>query len=264
MDLWRKSDEYSSLSFFQPANGNYQTSTPSLLLPRKLLKVCAKLTNGVRLGLGFVFERACGAECGKCRSKTAFFKQCRYFNFKPHWEVALRSTPKNQALGRVSSPVCRRLPLMTYFSKPSIRTRLTAFGPSSFTFLYHLFLLPLLRCHPVRPRTPEGTTSFTSLLWYSNTSSPGTPYLARHCIYPSGKAVYIPPIVSRHPSSGATLPPSSIAYRYLLYLSLTCTSRIPQNDGGKEKRASSGSKRESNTYRRIYISGSRRLPCLTL
>ncbi|KAG9015450.1 hypothetical protein FRB94_000054 [Tulasnella sp. JGI-2019a] len=85
------------LSNFHDTTASSQLSQG--LAPRKLLKVCVKLTHGIRLGLGFVFERACGAECVKegCRSKTAFERQCRLFDFRPHYRVALRSTPQGQA-----------------------------------------------------------------------------------------------------------------------------------------------------------------------
>jgi hypothetical protein len=54
-----------------------------------MLKVCAKLTNGVKLGFGFALERACDAQCTSCRGTTPFFRQCRFFDFLPHYKVAL-------------------------------------------------------------------------------------------------------------------------------------------------------------------------------
>ncbi|KAG8925646.1 hypothetical protein FRC01_009884 [Tulasnella sp. 417] len=62
---------------------------------RKLVKICAKLTNGVRLGFGFALERTCRSDCRSCGSAPAFLKQCRFFTFKPHYEVALKVPPKN-------------------------------------------------------------------------------------------------------------------------------------------------------------------------
>lgn len=69
---------------------------------RKLVKVVAKLTNGVRLGFGFALERTCLTECRGCGSAPAFLKQCRFFTFKPHYEVALRVPPKHRGPIEVS------------------------------------------------------------------------------------------------------------------------------------------------------------------
>ncbi|KDQ20607.1 hypothetical protein BOTBODRAFT_124283 [Botryobasidium botryosum FD-172 SS1] len=64
-------------------------------IERKPVKLCAKLTNGVRMGLGFQFERTCGAECTRCTGADAFHKQCRYFTFKPHYGVQLQYSPES-------------------------------------------------------------------------------------------------------------------------------------------------------------------------
>lgn len=56
--------------------------------PNPFRKVCARLQCGVRFGVGFVLERACGEECRKC-SGLAFQRQCRYFDFRPHYGVKL-------------------------------------------------------------------------------------------------------------------------------------------------------------------------------
>ncbi|GLB33910.1 putative RNA pol II promoter Fmp27 protein [Lyophyllum shimeji] len=53
-------------------------------------KICAEVRSGVRFGIGFVLERACGSECLKC-SESAFHRQCRYFDFRPHYEVRLET-----------------------------------------------------------------------------------------------------------------------------------------------------------------------------
>ncbi|KAG8995921.1 hypothetical protein FRB90_012874, partial [Tulasnella sp. 427] len=63
---------------------------------RKLVKVCAKFTNGVRLGFGFALERTCFSDCQDCGNAPAFLKQCRIFTFKPHYEVALKVPPKRR------------------------------------------------------------------------------------------------------------------------------------------------------------------------
>ncbi|KAH8105900.1 golgi-body localization protein domain-containing protein [Cristinia sonorae] len=55
---------------------------------REYRKVVAKLSSGVRFGIGFVLERACGSECPTCIG-TAFQRQHRLFTFKPHYEVMM-------------------------------------------------------------------------------------------------------------------------------------------------------------------------------
>lgn len=57
-------------------------------------KVCAKLSSGVRFGVGFALERACGPECQECSGKP-FDRKCRFFDFKPHYNVKLET--KEQA-----------------------------------------------------------------------------------------------------------------------------------------------------------------------
>lgn len=49
-------------------------------------KICAKLTNGVKLGLGFVLERRCKPDCAADHASGP----CRWFSFRPHYEVKLR------------------------------------------------------------------------------------------------------------------------------------------------------------------------------
>ncbi|KAG6911191.1 hypothetical protein DXG01_003058 [Tephrocybe rancida] len=51
-------------------------------------KIIAKVRSGVRFGVGFVLERACGDECHTC-SGTAFHRKCRHFEFCPHYQVKL-------------------------------------------------------------------------------------------------------------------------------------------------------------------------------
>ncbi|GAA6043699.1 hypothetical protein JCM8097_007486 [Rhodosporidiobolus ruineniae] len=53
------------------------------------IKVCAKCINGVRWGLGLVPERTCRDECTKsgCKERSTFHRQCRFFDFIPHWQV---------------------------------------------------------------------------------------------------------------------------------------------------------------------------------
>ncbi|KAF5387705.1 hypothetical protein D9615_000498 [Tricholomella constricta] len=69
---------------------NHQPSfayrTPETSKPFR--KICAKLRSGVRFGIGFVLERACGSECPGCFG-PAFHRKCRHFNFLPHYKVRL-------------------------------------------------------------------------------------------------------------------------------------------------------------------------------
>ncbi|GAA5897882.1 hypothetical protein JCM6882_005104 [Rhodosporidiobolus microsporus] len=53
------------------------------------IKICAKCINGVRWGLGLKCERTCRDECSKpgCRDQSTFHRQCRFFDFIPHWQV---------------------------------------------------------------------------------------------------------------------------------------------------------------------------------
>lgn len=59
----------------------------------EFIKVCAKFINGVRWGLGAVLERACPPECtkGACLGQSTFHRQCRFFDFSPHWSVHTRT-----------------------------------------------------------------------------------------------------------------------------------------------------------------------------
>ncbi|KAG9126473.1 hypothetical protein FRC07_003289 [Ceratobasidium sp. 392] len=52
----------------------------------RLQKICAKLTNGVKFGLGFALERACEPGCGMSHKSGL----CRRFEFRPHYEIKLR------------------------------------------------------------------------------------------------------------------------------------------------------------------------------
>ncbi|KAJ3853573.1 golgi-body localization protein domain-containing protein [Lentinula lateritia] len=65
-------------------------------LPRKypssVRKICAKFLSGVKFGLGFALERSCGINCHSCTG-SPFHRQCRFFNFKPHYLVRLEKKP---------------------------------------------------------------------------------------------------------------------------------------------------------------------------
>ncbi|KAF8759703.1 RNA pol II promoter Fmp27 protein domain, partial [Rhizoctonia solani] len=61
-----------------PTTGGHQS---------QMQKICAKLTNGVKLGLGFALERKCGSDC---TIRHTMDDSCRLFTFRPHYEVKLR------------------------------------------------------------------------------------------------------------------------------------------------------------------------------
>lgn len=64
-----------------------ESATPST---RTFQKVLAKLDGGVRVGVGFSFERSCRQDCKQCPPNASpFHRQCRIFAFKPHYQVAL-------------------------------------------------------------------------------------------------------------------------------------------------------------------------------
>ncbi|KAI0702885.1 golgi-body localization protein domain-containing protein [Cytidiella melzeri] len=52
-------------------------------------KVCAKFSSGARFGVGVVLERSCGPDCIKDCQGDAFYRQCRFFDFRPHYDVKL-------------------------------------------------------------------------------------------------------------------------------------------------------------------------------
>lgn len=52
-------------------------------------KVCAKFVSGTRFGVGIALERACGPDCPKGCQGDAFHRQCRFFDFRPHYDVKL-------------------------------------------------------------------------------------------------------------------------------------------------------------------------------
>ncbi len=64
------------------------TSSPTGTEYRRAQTVCAKFRSGVCFGVGFVLERACGPECTRCSGKP-FDRECRLFDFKPHYDVKL-------------------------------------------------------------------------------------------------------------------------------------------------------------------------------
>jgi hypothetical protein len=56
------------------------------------IKVAAKFINGVRWGMGIVLERSCRPwDCQRGCKGPPFNRQCRFFDFIPHWEVKTKT-----------------------------------------------------------------------------------------------------------------------------------------------------------------------------
>jgi hypothetical protein len=66
-------------------------------------KICAKFSSGVRVGVGFVPERSCGTECATCMG-SAFERRCRFFNFRPHFDVKLENKGSKSPTIKVCHP----------------------------------------------------------------------------------------------------------------------------------------------------------------
>jgi len=87
------------------------------------LKVCAKCINGVRWGMAVRLEHTCrDGECDKpsCLGLPTFHRQCRRFEFIPHWQVHTKTSAAIGPLGEV-----RPLSLAPPLPFPSATTRLT-------------------------------------------------------------------------------------------------------------------------------------------
>ncbi|KPV73207.1 uncharacterized protein RHOBADRAFT_54988 [Rhodotorula graminis WP1] len=68
------------------------------------LKVCAKCINGVRWGMAVRLEHTCrDGECDKpaCLGLPTFHRQCRRFDFIPHWKVHTKTSAAVGPLGEI-------------------------------------------------------------------------------------------------------------------------------------------------------------------
>ncbi|KAM0789695.1 hypothetical protein ACM66B_006555 [Microbotryomycetes sp. NB124-2] len=81
--------ETDGASSTQQSNNTNDPLAKYRTVEHEFTKVCAKLINGVRWGMGAVLERACSPDCAKpnCQSQDPFHRQCRFFDFRSHWEV---------------------------------------------------------------------------------------------------------------------------------------------------------------------------------
>ncbi|TFK23245.1 hypothetical protein FA15DRAFT_705606 [Coprinopsis marcescibilis] len=66
--------------------------TRTLGIPKPFKKVWARLNSGVRFGVGFLPERACGTDCSECAGAPRE-RKCRLFTFKPHYQVLMEKKP---------------------------------------------------------------------------------------------------------------------------------------------------------------------------
>ena len=74
---------------------------------QRLSKVCAKFQGGVKWGLGMHFERTCrDDDCKQNCSGSLFHRQCRLFEFRPHYDV--KTISGFDAMG-VDFKVCNEL-----------------------------------------------------------------------------------------------------------------------------------------------------------
>lgn len=73
-------------------NNGLSPQKGSLNIKKPFEKVCARLSSGVRYGIGFVLERSCGPDCPYCEG-SPFHRKCRYFSFRPHFDVKLEIKP---------------------------------------------------------------------------------------------------------------------------------------------------------------------------
>lgn len=98
-DLAPNTNMFDSLQVFaesrpsgtESPSSSSQTALPTASLVQgnqqyRLQKICAKLTNGVKFGLGFALERNCGPDCNNNHTSGL----CRRFDFRPHYQVQLR------------------------------------------------------------------------------------------------------------------------------------------------------------------------------
>ena len=103
----------------------------------ELRKICAKLSSGVRFGVGFKLERSCGSECQDCGDLPAFKRKCRLWTFRPHYDVVLeakQSYPERKVSQKVPhDPIHNSTHL--YWNRPQ-RIPITVSGLTSSTCLY--------------------------------------------------------------------------------------------------------------------------------
>lgn len=98
---------------YDPNDDDRDTAIEHDLLTRRYTKPCARFLNGVRVGFGFLFERACRShscteDCGS--TDNLMHRLCRLTTFKRHQEVILRSPQAVERdelkAGRVSREAC--------------------------------------------------------------------------------------------------------------------------------------------------------------
>lgn len=76
-------------------NSDYHPGSGRLAPDLKMVKTVAKLVDGVKWGMGIRLERTCHDDTScrhtpRCKG-SVFDRSCRFFDFKPHYEVQTRT-----------------------------------------------------------------------------------------------------------------------------------------------------------------------------
>lgn len=88
----RSRSQYLLFTYFSTNDCHHSLEKLPRKYPSSVRKICAKFLSGVKFGLGFALERSCGTNCHSCTG-SPFHRQCRFFDFKPHYLVRLEKKP---------------------------------------------------------------------------------------------------------------------------------------------------------------------------
>jgi hypothetical protein len=178
-------------------------------------KICAKLTNGVRMGVGFAFERACEpGHCDKCTGDE-FHRRCRLYTFSPHYKVFLRSAQgASSQSGQVSNFVLWRSTFLILYTV-SPRTRMPVLDPTSSIYPFPSPLLRELEPNAEAKPPTWGTIVSISLHWLLLTSGRGGLSSIQRSLLPSVEDLFSQTCGLRPKSSVAILLRSNTDFRWL-------------------------------------------------
>lgn len=107
------------------------------LIERRYTKPCARFLNGVRLGFGFRLERTCREwnckqKCGE--GSDLFHRLCRFWDFKDHQDVILKSAAaierEKRLLNRVSHTTRNKLTFRTTSTRTRASVPISSIFPS--------------------------------------------------------------------------------------------------------------------------------------
>ncbi|CAD6932138.1 unnamed protein product [Tilletia controversa] len=83
------------------ADANHSDNDPTVtgsqkryMVQPRFQKVCLRLSNGVRFGVGLIYERTCTDDSCKKRPRcrgSPFYRECRIWDRVPHWKVSTKS-----------------------------------------------------------------------------------------------------------------------------------------------------------------------------